>query len=264
MFKIYDGKMKVLNKMVELLDGNHFVAIDDIGNVYQDTILEGELKKICRYNYDAETGKIQIEGPPDSFGASSDTLSGGVTANNRMTTSRTILYAPRVEGTLIEGMGPSVSAKVDGIMFAFDYRNLATTVMAAVPYRFVSGRVCFDVMGYISQRNTFYTARPFSGTCGSAGMTQLLTTDPILYSYGLSNNFGRAATADLFEWVNNRQSLAFFWRSSSKYLFFGGSLKGIYSVSTLDGIMQSSGGTLGTAPQGVANESEFSMTNLSN
>jgi len=238
MFKVVDGKLKIMSKYIQLEDGSHSVFIDgDTGSVSQT--IEGGAStgglNICNYTYTAATGKLNISSP-DAGRLPEDGLGSpvrGITGNNRVLISQTILYgAP-------SGYGPTMSVYLEGFSFMFSYTAFAHIVSAARPYSFASGRVCFDTMmvkSHMYSQAMYFTALPTSLSCGSDGWEAYGATSPLEQMYGLpAAAVQNGLNADIHEYMDNRTSIAFFYRTTRKYMYFARNVAGMFSIMSRGG-----------------------------
>ena len=269
MFKVVDGKMKIMSKFIQLEDGVHDVYIDGLtGSIFQTSGNGGSStgSRICHYTYNEDTGELNITGPGDApIPAGSGAPMRGITAGNRDMISQTILYSDP------DGYGPTMSVYLEGFSFLFTYTAFAHIVSAARPFSFASGRVCFDTMFVKTESSLqamYFTALPTSLSCGSDGWDAYGQTSPLEQMYGLPGAAQQnAINADIFEYMNNRTSIAFFYRTTRKYMFFARNVGGIFSIMTMDGPLSIASGTDAPEADGdiggfAAKSFQFSMFNL--
>lgn len=258
MFRVIDGKIKIMSKFVLLMNGSNSIYINgENGSVSHSSSDDGSWKKICSYEYNEDTGHLVIDGPSSPNINGYDRLVQGITQTNQAYISRTILY----------GYQPKdLDVYLEGFAFMFSYTSFSHQVTAIKPYRFVSGRICFDSMFYSSSVSfDFYTAIPASMSCGTRGMDAFSNMAPF---GALGGGILGAAMVDQWEWYANATSFAFFYRSHRKYLFFSRNVSGLFRLKTKDGDLVIESGTDSPEAEGdlsgyTSASFKFSMFNLS-
>lgn len=260
MFKILDGKVNVFGRWVQLEPGSNTIYINkETGTVGHSSTLNGT--PVCSYEFDLSTGEVMIESLLPKTGASGSKPVKGLATRFERKVFAGIFYDDPY------GVGDFIDGYLEGFAFSFNYYALAHVALALKPFTFTGGRVCYESMntpelrGLIGHR---YTAIPTSGSCGAAGTGYYADTAGNNMLISDLRNKGMAGAMDLVEFMGNRTSTIFAFRTHRKYLFFVSNVYGLFksSIGPINGRPPGFNPSGGSIPDPKKVSFQFSMFNI--